>query len=178
MKGVRQYIVIAFCLLLFSSTVADPQQLSEYDVKAAFLYNFAKFIEWPDSVQKTADTLSIGIYGANPFGDKLESIVSGKTIQKRGIKVEYLSSIEGVEKQDILFWSHSSKRDTELILEATEGLPILTVSDIDEFVQKGGIIGFFFEDRQIRFEINQKAAEECGLNISSKLLRLARINDK
>ena len=164
-------------LILPCNILADPGQVSEYEVKAAFLYNFAKFVEWPESNLKNLDSLEICVFGSNPFGNHLESIVSGKTAQEKAIKISYTSNIGKIQNCQILFVADNDKNQTEKILEATSELPILTVSDLSDFASKDGIIGFYTEDNRIRFEVNRQKANNSGLSFSSRLLKIARLVD-
>lgn len=158
-------------LLMAEAAEAVPL---EYQIKAAFLFNFAKFVEWPSQLFPDAQTpMTIGVLGASPFGDVPEVLAQGQTLNGRHFAVKYSGNIEDLKSCHILFISGSERASAPQILEILKGTSILTVSDIDSFTQSGGIVRFIQKDNKIRFEINQKAAEEARLKISSKLLSLA-----
>jgi hypothetical protein len=169
---------------LFSSAVISPliaqeqsSGPSEYQVKAAFLFNFAKFVEWPpESFADTNSPIIIGVLGNNPFGEDLERTVRNKTVEGRPFVVTQLSSAQGAKNCHILFISSSlsDRRRLAEVLDAVESSPVLTVSEMNRFVQSGGMINFVIEDGRVHFEINNNAARQVGLRISSKLLSLAR----
>lgn len=152
-----------------SSQAAPP---SEYEVKAAFLYNFARFVEWPEAAQAD-DTLKICILGKDPFGDAFESI-EGRLIRGRRLVVERHTD-PGQEPCDILFVSASERRRLAAILTALKDTPVLTVSEVDGFAARGGMVNFYLDQKKVRFEINVDAVERAGLEMSAKLLRVARV---
>ncbi len=157
---------------------AQAKAPSEYAVKAAFLYNFTKFVEWPPDVPDEKDSLlQICVIGENPFGNELENIIEGMKVGGKSVTVSYTRSAEEILSYDVVFIAQSEESTLDRMLKILTNRAILTVSDIDDFAERGGTIGFFAEDDRIRFEINVDAAEETGLQISSKLLRLARIVD-
>jgi hypothetical protein len=147
---------------------------SEYEIKAAFLYNFAKFIEWPeDSRQCQQDTAIIGILGEDPFGTILERVIGEKTIRMKEISIQRYSNVQNIRECHILFISQSEKGRLPVVLKQLKNRHILSVSEIDQFTEQGGMIGLFIENNRIRFQINQDAIEAAELKISSKLLKLA-----
>jgi hypothetical protein len=146
----------------------DYGRFAEYQVKAAFIYNFAKFVAWPAS----AGPLVIGIVGEDPFGALLDNAVRGKTAAGRPIEVRRLSDGDNLDACQILFVSASEKRRfADLLHRAGNG--VLTVGELPQFVQDGGIVRFFLDKNRVRFQINVKAAERSGLKIHSQLLSLA-----
>jgi hypothetical protein len=163
--------VIALALVLCR---ADAQTMTEHQVKAAFLMNFAKFIEWPAVMFETVNTpITIGIIGDDPFDTALDEAVRGKAIDGHRILVKHVRIFEDWSKVHILFVSDSEKNDLRKIFERLGDAPVLTVSDIQSFCRSGGTIGFVTEHNRVRFEISLEAAERSGLLISSKLLTLA-----
>ena len=167
-------VASAMAVLACCST-GRAQEMPEYAVKAAFICNFAKFVDWPtNAFAATNAPLVIGVFGDDPFGNYLRDaarkirVVKGHPLQVR--KVTFTAELS---RCHILFFSSSLKRDdTQALLR---NLPrVLTVSDMDGFIKAGGIIRFFTEGDRIRFDINAAAARDAGLNISSKLLMLAR----
>lgn len=171
------YLLLAALLmtLVLSAPFArgEVDQAGEYQVKAAFLNHFAKYIEWPaEAAGKAYPTLTVVVLGKSNFGKAFASI-SGKTVRGRRVTVSYIRRIEDLEACDILFVSVSEKARLGQILAAVASLPIVTVSDIRRFVFAGGMIGFVSVNEKVRFEINQHAAGRCGLRISAQLLKLA-----
>jgi hypothetical protein len=163
----------AVTALLATTPAPSPQAVSEYKVKAAFLFNFAKFVEWPER-DDDRDSVTIGVVGLDPFGESLDQVVRGKTVGTKRIAIRRFAGIDELEPCDILFVSQSESSRLEAILEALDGTATLTVGEDDEFVLRGGIIRFFTQDSKIRFEINLEVAEYEGLQLSSQLLQVAR----
>lgn len=148
---------------------------SEYALKAAFLYHFAQFVEWPtNKFQDARSPIVIGVLGENPFGGELEKTLAGKSINNRPITVkEVQSAAEATNTCYLLFISASEKKRFPEILAVLHGASVMTVGDTEGFTDAGGIINFFREGAKIRFEINDAAAKSAGLKISPKLLGLA-----
>jgi hypothetical protein len=147
------------------------QTIDEYQVKAAFLYNFAKFVDWPPEVfHGPADPISICLLGGNPFGRMLEEAVGGKSVGGRVFTVHQIDKIGQVAGCKVLYIAGSRKRSPE---ETMAGL--LTVGEAEGFAASGGVIGFKLDGGKVRLEINVQAAEQRKLRISSKLLSLAQI---
>jgi uncharacterized protein DUF4154 len=151
----------------------------EYRVKAAFLYNFAKFIEWPPPTFAAPDTpYSLCVLGQDPFGEDLDVAAGENTVQGRRIVVKRLSDMKGITGCHILFVSNSEKRKLAAILEALGDAPVLTVGEDGEFTRMGGCLRFFLVENRVRFEINLPATERARLKVSAKLLALARVVGK
>src|SRR5258708_569261 len=154
---------------------AQPAAPTEYEVKAAFLYNFAKFVEWPSRARPNkGDAFVIGILGQDPFGKDLEDQLNGKAVQDKKLVFIRLSNFQEASGCQVVFISSSKADDLGTILGTLRGPPVLTVSDMDRFVQRGGMVGFPIEDNRVRFNINLAAADQAGLKISSQLLKLAK----
>jgi hypothetical protein len=168
------FIVLA-CLLLAAPTQGRAQDtLSEYQVKAAYLFNFLKFVEYPN--ESFADTLApiiIGVVGDDPFGNALPQVVVGKTVQGRDLVIHVYRTGEDLRGAHILFISESEKKRLPLILSSLHGSSVLTVADIAGFVDAGGMIQFVNENNRVRFAINVDATSQAKLKVSSKLLSLA-----
>lgn len=176
------YKSFRICMFLFILFVVNPdsaksQQFTEYELKAAYLFNFGKFVQWPaDAFKKNTDPFIIGIYGNNPFGEILQQTIQNKTLQNRPVILINVSTTEEAETCHILFICKTDKLQLSLIIKAINNKSILTVGDnIDEFCESGGIINFTSQHSQKRFEINNKASLKAQLIISSKLLSLSRI---
>lgn len=148
------------------------------EVKAAFLFNFAQFVEWPTNTFASAEApFVIGIVGEDPFGEVLESIVRGESVRGRPLQIRRFRRSRDIAGCHILYLSPSEDRRTAEILAGVRGRPILTVGEGDNFIASGGIMQFVTE-RRIRLRINLERAREAGLTISSKLLRLCEIQNK
>jgi hypothetical protein len=168
-------VTVAFAGMLLAPGV-DAQVIDEYQVKAAFLYNFAKFVEWPPEVFKTPrDPILICVLGHNPFGGVLEEAIRGKSIEGRAFAFRQVSGAEEASACQILFVSSSDDRRFHSLAGSLKPAGILTVGEAQGFASEGGVINFKLEDGRVRFEINVDAAEHEQLHISSKLLSLAQI---
>lgn len=149
----------------------------EYTIKAAYLYNFARYVTWPDGAFQGLDApLVIGVLGEDPFGDALETIAQTKKIDSRAIVVRRYASLSEYEPCHVLFvvWNVGEETQDKALKELA-GRGVLLVGETPTFTQRGGVIGFFVEENKIRFEINPAAAQRERLKISSKLLSLARL---
>jgi hypothetical protein len=150
-----------------------PQGPSEYQVKAVFLYNFVKFVEWPATPAGQEGPIEICVLGKDPFGGALERVVEGKTVNARQIVIRRIGEIAAARSCQVLFVSASEAGRVSELTKAIRGRNVLTVSGIDRFCERGGIITFLMEGQRVRFQINPKMATSAGLKISSKLLQLA-----
>ncbi len=159
------------------TSALSAQAVGEYDLKAAFVYNFARFIEWPArAFKEPGDPIKVCILGENPFGHALDNALHGKLAGSRTFVVEQISDVRRANGCHILFVSASESKRVRAILEAvTSGCGVLTVGDLDGFAEQGGVVNFTLERGKIRFEINVAAAGQQGLRVSSKLLGVAKI---
>jgi hypothetical protein len=172
----RKFASILILLLIMSAATVRGQERkpSEYEVKAVFLYNLAKFIEWPDKALDDASTLTLYILGDDPFGIYLDAI-KGKSIKGKSIDIKLIDSPDALKSTGILFISSSEKEQLRDILKRIFNRPILTVGDTQSFARAGVMINFYIENNKIRFEINTDAAKVAGLKISSNLLKMGKI---
>lgn len=165
----------AFCLLAFPllpSLVAQEIQAPEPRVKAAFLYNFTKLVNWPTNAFASSDTpLVIGVLGRDPFGKELDNILAGRKTGGRTIQAARFKSVEEVEDCHVLFISDSERRKLKSIQNVLKDKPILTVGDTKGFVEHG-MIELVKSDETINLRINLDAANQAGLQLSSRLTRL------
>ncbi len=168
----RRLLPFLLPLLLAFSVQAQPQP-TEYDVKAVFLYNFARFAEWPEQ-EEDRSALRICVLGDAPFGEAFDEVL-GRPVRKRTIEVRRLSTITPDDTCDVLFVSPVDKQRLRKILQSVAGRPILTVGDGEEFVRAGGAIAFVVRDKKVRFLVHPAAAEAVGIRLSSRLLRVAEI---
>jgi YfiR/HmsC-like len=151
-----------------------PPRPTEYQLKAAFLYNFAKFIDWPpEALADEKEPFIIGVLGDNPFGNDLEQTVAAKKINDHTISIQSFHTAAEAAHCQILFISKSEEKHFSEIIQALHGTAVLTVSENDGFIKTGGMVNFVKEDNKIRFQINDEAAKANRLKISSKLLSLA-----
>ena len=167
------------CLALFVGpglpAQAEEAAPSEYQLKAAFLYNFGKFVEWPpEAFASSNSAFTIGIIGDNPFGDFLARAVEKKNLNGHPLQVKQFKSLSELKGCHILFVSLSERKRLAEILRAVRGAAVLTVSEIENFLAPGGMIQFYMEGNKVRFAIKDAAAKESGLRISFKLLSLAK----
>jgi len=170
-------LAMLFSLLWVAAPKGQAQEgLSEYQVKAAYLFNFLKFVEYPS--ESFADPLApmvIGVVGDDPFGNALPQIVIGKSVQGRDLVIRVYRTGEDLRGAHILFISTSEKKRLPMILSSLRGSSVLTVSDAAGFLEAGGMIQFLNENGRVRFAINVEATNRAKLKMSSKLLSLARL---
>jgi hypothetical protein len=144
-------------------------------VQAVFLFNFAQFVKWPAKAFPDAGSpMTIGVLGANPFGGALDNTVRGETVAGRRMAVKYSRRAEDLKGCQIVFVSKSEAGRIGSILKTYQGSPILMVSDIPRFCEQGGMIHFIIEGGRVKFSINSQSAKNADLQVSSKLLRLAK----
>jgi hypothetical protein len=186
-------MTILIVLTITVDTHAESESSREYQIKAAFLYNFIKFVDWPKEKESPTDSnepIAIGIIGKDPFGNSFEPLrdkqVKGRNVViKRFEGFEQLNEsdeqgekqhpeIETIRKCHILFICPSEEKYIQQIIASTQDYSVLTVGDMNGFLEAGGIINFLTEEKKIRFEVNLDAAERSRLTIRSKLLRLAK----
>jgi hypothetical protein len=169
-------IFLAGALLFFSAVGVHAQAATEYQVKAAFLYNFAKFVEWPPSSFSDASApFRICVFGQDPFGQELRNITNEKIVNGRKLQVDQVADLQLAKTCHILFIAASEKAQLKRIFESLQGADALTVGDTKGFAELGGIINFVLEDGRVQFEVNHKAAGQARLKISSKLLGVAKV---
>lgn len=188
----KRFCLITMVVLFTMESVApsvhsESPSASEYQLKAVFLYNFAKFVEWPaESFADARAPIILGILGKDPFGATIDQIIKSKTVKDRKMVIKRFEKIKDLEAScmgkgeeeescHILFISSSEEERLAKILEILNASSVLTVGEMEQFTQRGGIINFTVREGKIRFEINVDAAEQAELKISSKLLKLAKI---
>jgi hypothetical protein len=149
----------------------------EYPLKAAYLYNFGSYVEWPASAFASPQApFVLGVIGPNPFSDLLDEVASTKKIQGRTIVIRQLATPADATKCQIVFIAGGATEAERLgVIKAARSHPVLTVSESAGLAERGVVVNFFIEQNKIRFEINVQTAREQGLKISSKLLSLARV---
>jgi hypothetical protein len=169
--------VIAAAIVLATSPVRSQGPApGEYEVKAAFLYNFLRYTEWPAAaIPGPGVPLLIGVLGDEPLERTLGAVLRGKTVQGRPLEVRRVRLGPEAQASHLLFVSASERVRVGQVLDAVRGAPVLTVGETDGFAQAGGVINFVLEEGRVRFEVNQDAAQRARLRLSSRLLALARI---
>lgn len=177
-RGVKsRRLTAALALAASLAAVGEPwavAQPSEDEVKAALLYNFTRFVDWPDDAfPEPASPFVFCILSDDSFGQEVGDTVAGKMLDGRDVRVRQVAELSAFSTCQLLFVSRSERGRLPEILAALRQLPVLTVGDSDEFVGGGGMIGLVLRRSRVRFEIDQAAAERAGLAISSRLLDLA-----
>jgi hypothetical protein len=173
MAALKRSALLLAVLLAAPAGAGSQGTASEYDVKAAFLYNFTKFVEWPArAFHDDRSTVRLCVLGGDPFGESLREIAEGEVAGRR-LTVLSTSLMSDPTGCQILFISRSERERLPEILAAVRDAPVLTVADTQGFLEQGGIVNFVLAGPRVRFEINQGAADRAGIKISSRLLRLA-----
>ena len=169
-RSPKRWLAALLSVALLSSSGARADTLAEDDVKAGFIFNFTKYLEWPGTQADSA--LVVCSPSAQPLSGKLESL-QGRVAQGRTIHVRTLVRSTEWRECQVLFISAEEAPRIDTLRRAVAQFPVLTISDAPEFVQAGGIIGLKLRAGRIRFDINQASAREAGLKLSSQLLKLA-----
>jgi len=168
-------LLLAACFPLPTKTTHADQTPTEYQVKAAYLYNFLKFVEWPDDPPGDPHgKWVIGFIGDSPIGGELARLVEGKNVLGRDLQIKKVLAGDSARGCNILFISESEKKRLPSILADLNGSSVLTVADMENFISAGGMIQFVVEDARVRVAIDVGAASRAHLKVSSKLLSLAR----
>jgi len=163
-------VALLSCAPAFS--YAEESQSTEYRVKAAFMYNFSRFVQWPPAANGQAGDFTLCILGHDPFGETLNSL-AGKLVHDQVLEIRRIDNPALIDSCQLVFIGRDNSSNLGNILSRLGERPVLTISDLDDFTDKGGIIQFRLVDNKVRFDINIDAARRAGLNISSKLLSLA-----
>lgn len=172
--------VLLMALALGAGSAALPQEASqtlpEYVVKAGFLFNFAKYVEWPaEAFEKAESPITIGIVGTDPFGDGLEKALKNKTVRSRPFVVVRFPERTGLQRCHILFIPRTEHENLPAILKAVQAWPVLTVGEEEGFSRAGGTTNILIENEKPRLEVNPDAADKARLTIDPKLLKVAAI---
>jgi hypothetical protein len=166
--------LIVLALIGSQNLYSEAAAPTEYEVKAAYLYNLGKFVEWPARTATTPpDPFSICVLGHDPFGATLDTLIANETINGKSIVVKRLPKSQDAVGCNILFISSSEEGRLKDILSTLDKANVLTVSDMPQFTRHGGMIQFVLDNNRVRFEINLTSAEHAGLVLSSQLLKVA-----
>jgi hypothetical protein len=171
-----QFLTVVITSAFFTATglLAQQAKPSEYQVKAAYLYNFGRFVKWPAGVAAgKGDSFPVCVLGGDPFGPILDSTLAGEALEGKPVAIRRIAKEQDAADCRILFVSSTEEHHLKEILAAIEQAGVLTVSDIPGFSRRGGMIQFVMEGDRVRFEINLATAESAKLVLSSELLKVA-----
>jgi len=152
---------------------AQTSKPKEYEVKATYLYNFARFVEWPASAAPKDSSFAICLLGVDPFGHALDAVLEGESIDGKAVAARRIAKPQDAANCRVLFISMSEESRLKEILASLDKASVLTVSDIPQFATRGGMIQFISAENRIRFEVNLSNAGDAGLRLSSELLKVA-----
>lgn len=167
--------VAAACAFLANLVLhAQNPRPTDYQVKATYLYNFGRFIEWPEKLAAAqGGSFTVCVLGQDPFGPSLDATLAGETIGGKTVVAKRISSAEESGDCQILFLSLTDDNRLNKIIADLDKKAVLTVSDMSQFVKRGGMIQFVLEGKKVRFEVNLTATQHAGLTLSSELLKVA-----
>lgn len=167
-------LILCGAVVCYSARSRGDQRASAYQVEAVYLYNFSKFVEWPASAKPAkSEPFNICILGEDPFGTLLDATLSGENVQGANLAARRITEPGDAEGCKIVFVSTSEEARLKAVLDELGGVNALTVSDIRNFSQRGGMIQFVVADGKVRFEVNVKNAANVGLTFSADLLEVA-----
>ena len=175
-RGARpQVLVRAAFLLLVSCCIllAETRKPTDYEVKAAYLFQFGKFVKWPSSASTPNNTFPICVMGNENLSNLVQSIVAGESMEGKRLSVQRVNSTPEASQCRILYVGNIDAFRWGVLKASIERAPILTVSDVPGFVEHGGMIQFVNDGDRVRFLVNLSAAEHSGLTLSSELLKVA-----
>ena len=169
-------IVGVWACVLAAALPATAQGPSrEPEIKAAFLYNFIKFVDWPaESLPETSDTITVCVLSTDPFGEALETL-RGKTVKGRRLGIRKIEAGVAMDGCHVAFMGSSEERRLPQVMQSVQGSSVLTVGETNKFLAAGGVINFVIERNKVRFEVNLNSAERARLKLSSQLLSLATV---
>ena len=167
------FVALAVLWALIGTPILNGQSSpTEYQVKAAYLYNFGKFVEWPTRTDSDS-SFNICVLGEDPFGPTFSATIAGESIKGKNVLLKRIPRAQDAVGCHILFISSSEEARLKEILAALDKTSVLTVSDMPQFTRRGGMIQFVMEANKVRFEVNLTSAERTGLTLSSQLLKVA-----
>ena len=167
-------VAVAWVLVAVPCLRAQSSKPTDYDVKAAYLYNFGHFVEWPANVAPVQnDFFTVCVLGQDPFGQVLDGALAGETIAGKRVAAKRISNLQESANCQILFLTSGEEARLNTIIKALNKQAVLTVSDMPQFSQRGGMIQFVLEGKRVRFEVNLAAVQHAGLTLSSELLKVA-----
>jgi YfiR/HmsC-like len=168
-------ILLAVCAFMSGEAVTAPSHgLTEYEIKAGFLFNFTKFVEWPEGTFVDSNApIVLGVVGEHPVGNLLTETFGGKAVNGRAVLVRQFKAGQDLRGCQVLFIASTDKKQMVQILEKLRGSTVLTVGEGSGFTQSGGMIAFLVEGNKVRLEIDLEAASEAHLKISAKVIAVA-----
>lgn len=166
-------VILVWALVVVPCLWAQGPKPTDYDVKAVYLYNFGRFVEWPANIAAKSDSFKVCVLGQDPFGPALDTALAGETIGGKSVAARRISTPQEAASCQILFMSAAEDSQLNKIMEALGNGAVLTVSDIPQFSRRGGMIQFVLEGKNVRFEVNLTAVQRAGLTLSSELLKVA-----
>lgn len=179
LNACRAFVAGLFLALLTlaatNTSALTEEQLAEYKIKAAFLYKFGSYIEWPDNAFAAEDTpFTVGIIGAEELADSLEEIVANRTVGGRPVEVRKLDFADPLSGVQVLFIGQTGPEILASVLETTKQQPVLIVTETEDSLSLGSMINFVVADNKVRFDVALDSAQRSNLKISSRLLAVAR----
>ena len=169
-------LLASLLAVLPGSAPAGQATPTEDEVKAAYVFNFARFIEWPPAkFAGNTSPLIIGLIGNGPVGDVIGAVIQKKTINNHPLVLRRLSPADDLTLCHILFVCRSERERFADIVSAVHGAAVLTVGESDQFLERGGIINFYVDSETVKFAVNLDSSDQARLKISSKLLAVAKI---
>ena len=167
-------VAAACAFLAIPALHAQNPRPTDYQVKAAYLYNFGRFVEWPEkAAANQGGPFTVCVLGQDPFGPSLDATLAGETIGGKTVVAKRISGAEESGDCQILFLSLTDDSRLNKIIAGLDKKAVLTVSDMSQFVKHGGMIQFVLEGKKVRFEVNLTATQHAGLTLSSELLKIA-----
>lgn len=167
---------LALAAAVGSAAGAAAQPPTEYQVKAAFLFHFARLTDWPPEALGDDKPFVIAVVGRDPFGEVLDRTMAGQTAHGRPIQLRRCASLEELREVPQIVFVSAPRAAVARVLARFQQSPVLTVSDVAGFAEQGGIVGFrLTREKNVRFDVNLAAAETHGVRISSQVLKLARV---
>ncbi len=167
-------VALASLLAWFPTLLAQSPKPTEYQVKAVYLFNFGRFVEWPPNVATPrSEPFAVCVLGQDPFGATLDAALAGESIDRAPVVAKRIPRPEDAVHCRVLFISSSEESQLRGVLAALDKTSVLTVSDMPQFARRGGMVQFLLDGNKVRFEVNLDATQHAGLNLSSDLLKLA-----
>ena len=173
LNAIPRWSLLAVAIVSWLPAHPTAQSASdEYRLKAAFVYRFPQFVEWPAAAVQDSRTLDLCVLQPNPFGPDLEQLVNGESLDGRPLRVRVVAGVDALPGCHAVFAGARSEASAA-VLKAVAGRPVLTVGETDRFLDDGGIIVLKVVERRVRFEVNATNAQKAGLRINAQLLSLA-----
>lgn len=167
-------LTAAGCVLVSAAATVGAQRSLEPDVKAAFLYNFTRYVEWPAESRKPSEPFRLCVVADSVITNAVKRTIEGESVNGRPLVMTAPRSVQDAHRCQILFVGRSEYRRASRLLAAVRGEPVLTVGDAARFTEQGGMIEFLLQDNRVRFDVNLRSAQRSKLRVSSDLLRIAR----